>query len=47
VKVNAKSILGVMMLAAGMGSQLILAVDGDDEEDAIKAVSELLESTFD
>ena len=43
---NGKSIMGIMMLAAGKGSQLDLHVDGDDEEHALSALSELIHNRF-
>jgi len=46
-EVNAKSIMGVMMLAAGIGTPLTIRVDGPDEEQAMNAVSELFERKFD
>ncbi len=46
-EVNAKSIMGVMMLAAGLGAQLKLRVDGADEEAAMTALVELFERKFD
>jgi len=45
-RVNAKSIMGVMMLAAGQGSVLIVEADGPDESEAIDAVGELIASRF-
>lgn len=45
-RVNAKSIMGVMMLAAGIGSQVELEVEGDDEEDAARALSALVQDKF-
>ena len=45
-RVNAKSIMGVMMLAAGMGSQLDLEVDGGDEEEASAAIVTLINDKF-
>lgn len=45
--VNGKSIMGVMMLAAGMGSEVTITVQGVDEEEALKKLSEVLTSTFD
>ena len=45
-RVNAKSIMGVMMLAAGLGSQIELEVDGPDEEAAMKALSDLVNDKF-
>ncbi len=47
VKVNGKSIMGVMMLAAAFGSEITVIADGDDAEDMIAAVKELIESKFD
>ena len=46
-EVNAKSIMGVMLLAAGQGTPVILRVDGDDEADAAAAVVDLFERLFD
>jgi phosphocarrier protein len=45
-RVNAKSIMGVMMLAAAKGSTLTLETDGDDEVAAIDALSGLIASGF-
>jgi phosphocarrier protein HPr len=46
-EVNAKSIMGVMMLAAGLGSQLKLRTDGEDEESAMTAMLDLFQRKFD
>jgi phosphocarrier protein HPr len=46
-EVNAKSIMGVMMLAAGLGAQLRLRADGADEEAAMAAMIDLFERKFD
>ncbi|HUD42714.1 MAG TPA: HPr family phosphocarrier protein [Dokdonella sp.] len=46
-EVNAKSIMGVMMLAAGLGAQLRLRADGADEEAAMAAMVDLFERKFD
>ena len=46
-EVNAKSIMGVMLLAAGPGSTVVLRVDGDDEEAAADAAAALFERRFD
>lgn len=46
-RVNSKSIMGVMMLAASMGSQVIISADGDDEEEALAAVVDLINRRFD
>lgn len=45
-RVNAKSILGVMMLAAGQGSTLHLEAEGPDAEQAIAALRDLIGSGF-
>ncbi|MFD1358845.1 HPr family phosphocarrier protein [Fictibacillus halophilus] len=44
-KVNAKSIMGIMSLAVGSGSELLLAVDGPDENEAIEALAEFVSKT--
>ena len=46
-EVNAKSIMGVMMLAAGLGAQLTLRADGPEEEAAMAALVDLFERKFD
>lgn len=46
-EVNAKSIMGVMLLAAGTGTPVLLRVDGDDEHDAVEAVASLFDRRFD
>ena len=45
-RINAKSIMGVMMLAAGQGSVLTVEADGPDESAAVEAVGELINSGF-
>jgi phosphocarrier protein len=45
-RVNAKSIMGVMMLAAGQGSTVIVDAEGPDENAAIDAIRQLIESKF-
>jgi phosphocarrier protein HPr len=45
-RVNAKSIMGVMMLAAGIGSEVELETDGVDERAAMDALIALIESKF-
>jgi len=45
-RVNAKSIMGVMMLAAAKGSTVTLETDGDDEAEAIDALASLISSGF-
>ncbi len=46
-EVNAKSIMGVMLLAAGQGTQVKLRVEGEDEADVAQKVAELFERRFD
>ena len=45
-RVNAKSIMGVMMLAAAKGSTILLEADGGDEEEAMRAIQELIAQRF-
>ncbi len=45
-RVNAKSIMGVMMLATGLGSSVELEVDGPDESEAMQALRELIDGKF-
>ena len=45
-KVNAKSIMGVMMLAAGKGSRITLETDGPDEAEAMDAIIVLIGDCF-
>jgi len=45
-RVNAKSIMGVMMLAAGKGSAVLVEAEGDDAEAALKAILELIANRF-
>ena len=45
-KVNAKSIMGVMMLAAGKGSKVELLTDGPDEGEAMDALAALIANYF-
>ena len=45
-RVNAKSIMGVMMLAAGIGTEVELECEGGDEEAAMQALSALFEDKF-
>lgn len=45
-EINAKSVIGVMTLAAEQGATLTLAVDGDDEDAAAEALEELFENGF-
>ena len=45
-KVNAKSIMGVMMLAAGKGAKVTLETDGPDEAEAMQAIVALIGDCF-
>jgi len=45
-RVNAKSIMGVMMLAAGLGSAIDIETDGEQENEAMKALLALLADKF-
>jgi phosphocarrier protein len=45
-RINAKSIMGVMMLAAGMGSEVELETDGTDEQVAMDALIALINDKF-
>jgi phosphocarrier protein len=45
-RVNAKSIMGVMMLAAGLGASVELEADGPDEAEAMAALRALIEGRF-
>ncbi|MGK0399032.1 MAG: phosphocarrier protein HPr [Gammaproteobacteria bacterium] len=46
-KVNAKSIMGVMMLAASKGTKIRLVVDGKDEIRCLEAILTLIANRFD
>jgi len=45
-RVNAKSIMGVMMLAAGVGSDVVLETDGEQEQEAMDALLALITDLF-
>jgi phosphocarrier protein len=45
-RVNAKSIMGVMMLAAGLGSEVEIEVEGADESEAEAALRALIDDKF-
>ncbi len=45
-RVNAKSIMGVMMLAAGLGTEVLIEVEGDDEQVAMEALRALIDGKF-
>ena len=46
LEVNGKSIMGVMMLAAELGASIVLRADGPDEQSALDALAQLIESRF-
>jgi phosphocarrier protein HPr len=46
-EVNAKSIMGVMMLAATCGTQVEITLDGHDEKEALASIKELFHNRFD
>lgn len=46
-KVNGKSIMGVMMLAAACGSELTVIADGDDADESVSAIRALIDRKFD
>ena len=46
-RVNGKSIMGVMMLAAGQGSVIKLLAEGDDAEQSIEEITQLINNYFD
>ncbi len=45
-RVNAKSIMGVMMLAAGLGTEIVLETDGEQEREAMDAMVALIHDKF-
>jgi len=46
MEINAKSIMGVMMLAAEVGSEITVRAEGEDEEQAVEALGDLIENSF-
>lgn len=46
LEVNAKSIMGVMMLAAELGSKITITCEGPDEQEALEAVARVIQSRF-
>jgi phosphocarrier protein HPr len=46
VEVDAKSIMGLLSLAASMGSEVIVRADGKDEEGAVRAIEALFKAKF-
>lgn len=47
LEVNGKSIMGVMMLAAEMGAEIVVTAHGEDEAEALRVVCEVVASKFD
>ncbi|MDD5555962.1 MAG: HPr family phosphocarrier protein [bacterium] len=45
-RVNGKSIMGIMMLAAGKGSRIAVTATGDDAEEAVHGIEELVQGKF-
>ena len=45
-RINAKSIMGVMMLAAGLGSEVEIETEGEDEQAAMDALRALIDGKF-
>ena len=45
-RINAKSIMGVMMLAAGLGSEVVVDTQGEREEEALRALLALINDKF-
>jgi phosphocarrier protein len=45
-KINAKSIMGIITLGAGFGTELKISAEGEDEQEAVAAVARLFESKF-
>jgi phosphocarrier protein len=45
-EVNAKSIMGILMLAAACGSRILVTIDGDDAEIAMNTIEELVNDGF-
>jgi len=46
IEVNGKSIMGIMMLAAGKGSQVIIRTEGDQADAALNAIVQLINERF-
>lgn len=45
-RIDGKSILGILMLAAGQGTRLTLRIEGSDEREACKSLVDLVEDRF-
>lgn len=46
VRVNAKSIMGIMILGVHQGDAIVIEADGDDEQEALAALKELIDNKF-
>lgn len=46
-EVDAKSILGILLLAAGQGTTITVSAAGEDESEALETIQELIDSRFD
>ena len=46
IEVNGKSIMGILLLAAPQGTEIAVTVDGDDEQQAMDVIAELIEAGF-
>lgn len=45
-KIDSKSILGILMLAAAQGTRLVISIEGQDEAEAVDAIRQLFEAKF-
>jgi phosphocarrier protein HPr len=46
IEVNGKSIMGILMLAASKGTKITLKVEGEDAQEAIRVLGQLIENKF-
>ena len=46
IRVNAKSIMGILMLAAPLGSTVRISTEGESEDECLSALTELIERKF-
>jgi phosphocarrier protein len=46
IEANAKSIMGLLLLAAGKGSKIVVRADGKDAQEALKEIGKLIEGKF-
>ena len=45
-RINAKSVMGIVTLAAGYGTELRIIAEGEDEKEAVETIARLFESKF-